>query len=62
MDKYLSANEVAEKLNVPAGGVRRWVREGRLRGFYFGNGRMLRILESDLEKFIQTSEKKEEAK
>lgn len=55
--RFYSANEIAELLNVPASAVRRWVRIGKLKGFYLGNGRTLRVLGSDLEAYLSQSQK-----
>lgn len=49
-EKYLSRNDVAKRLNVSVMTVGRWLQSGKLPGYKFGN--IVRILESDLDKFI----------
>ena len=50
----LTVAEVAARLRVPPATVRRWLREGRLRGALLGGTKLgYRIAESDLERFIQ---------
>lgn len=45
--EYLTASEVAKRLNVSSRSVRRWIAEGTLPGARFG--RQYRVRESDLE-------------
>ena len=52
----LTVAEVAARLKVPVAAVRRWLREGRLRGVMLGGTKLgYRISPSDLEEFIQQS-------
>ncbi len=54
-NKYLTPDEAAERLQVGAPAVRKWLREGSLVGYQFGN--LWRIDETDLENFIKASKK-----
>ncbi len=59
-DCYYSLKEVAEKYNVSGVVVRKWLREGKLKGFKLG-GKIWRTPETELEHFVQngfTTEKK----
>lgn len=59
-ERYYSPEEVAEKYNVSGVVVRKWLREGKLKGFKLG-GKIWRIPEVELERFVQdafTAEKK----
>ncbi len=49
-EKYLSRNDVARRLNVSPITVGRWLQSGKLPEYKFGKS--IRILESDLDKFI----------
>lgn len=54
--KFLSVEDVAERMQASTATVRRWLREGRLQGIRPG-GRKLgwRISEADLQRFIDES-------
>ncbi|MDY6826520.1 MAG: helix-turn-helix domain-containing protein [Bacillota bacterium] len=59
-ERYYSPDEVAEKYNVSGVVVRKWLREGKLKGFKLG-GKIWRIPEAELDRFVQdgfTAEKK----
>jgi excisionase family DNA binding protein len=52
-ERYLSPNEVAQRLNVTPLTVRRWLTSGKLKGLRAG--RLWRVRESDLDAFLQGS-------
>jgi len=54
-ERYLSAEDIAERLNVGSATVRKWLREGKLKGVRAG--RLWRVRESDLEAFLKGGEK-----
>ena len=49
-EKFYTIKEVAELLKVSDGGVRKWLKTGKLKGIKLG--RIWRIKKSDLEEFI----------
>ena len=50
----LTVAAVAARLNVPPATVRRWIRDGRLRGVMLGGTKLgYRVASADLEKFLQ---------
>ena len=51
---YLTVAEVAERLKVYPGTVKRWLREGKLVGVALGDRAGWRISESDLEAFLES--------
>ncbi len=51
-ERYYSPDEVAKKYNVSGVVVRKWLREGKLKGFKLG-GNIWRIHEAELEQFVQ---------
>lgn len=51
-DDLLTVIDVAERLHVRTDAVRRWIREGQLRGIAFGNRTGYRIRASEVEKFL----------
>ncbi len=55
MEKYYSTEDVAEILGFKEKTVREWLRTGKLKGKKVG--RLWRVKESDLEKFINSEEK-----
>lgn len=55
MEKYYSTEDVAEILGFKEKTVREWLRTGKLKGKKVG--RLWRVKESDLEKFINSKEK-----
>jgi excisionase family DNA binding protein len=53
-EEMLTVTDVANRLKVPASTVRRWLREGRLRGVLLGGTKLgYRVRVSDLERFVQ---------
>jgi excisionase family DNA binding protein len=62
MDEQLfTVGEIAAHLRVNEFTVRRWLREGRLRGFRLGGPSGWRIRASDFERFIRQAEQREES-
>jgi excisionase family DNA binding protein len=53
-ERYYSPEEVAEEYNVSGVVVRKWLREGKLKGMKLG-GKIWRIPEAELEQFVQGS-------
>jgi excisionase family DNA binding protein len=51
--KCLAVIEIAEMMKVSRGTVIRWIKTGRLRVFKLGGGRLWRIQEKDLKRFIK---------
>lgn len=51
-ERWLTVNEIVEKLQVHEQTVRRWLREGRLPGRNFGGRTGYRVRTSDLEAFL----------
>ncbi len=55
-ERYLTAEQVAARMQVNPETVRRWLRSGRLRGFLAGSARGgWRVAESDLQDFIRAN-------
>ena len=52
--KYVTIREVAKELNINPQTIRSWVKKGKLRGYRLGE-RSVRILRSDLNRFIKES-------
>lgn len=53
VDRLLTVEQVAERLGASGWTVRRWLREGKLKGRKIGGDRLgYRVKESDLEAFI----------
>lgn len=52
-EKYYTADEVGEKLNVTPKTIRDWIKSGKLHAFRFGN--VYRISEKDINDFIEKS-------
>src|SRR4051812_44579565 len=50
---YLTVAEVAERLRVYPGTVKRWLREGKLVGILLGDRAGWRIAEEDLDVFLE---------
>ncbi len=50
--EYLTASDIASRLNVSSRSVRRWITDGHLPGARFG--RQYRVHESDLEYFVES--------
>jgi len=57
-ERFLTLEQAAERLQVSTGSVRRWLKQGRLRGYKPGGveGAAIRIDESDLDTFMADSE------
>jgi len=55
--RFLTPEDVAEILNVEASTIRKWLREGILKGVKFGG--LWRIPEDELEEFIRKSQAQE---
>ena len=53
VDKILAVKEIGQRLGVSRGTVIYWIRTGRLKAFKLGGGRLWRIRERDLRKFIR---------
>ena len=51
---YLTVAEVAERLKVYPGTVKRWLRDGKLAGVPLGDRAGWRIAEADLERFLHS--------
>jgi excisionase family DNA binding protein len=55
--RLLTVREVAERLRSSPETVRRWLRQGKLRGFRPGGTKLgYRVPESELQRFIQLSQ------
>ncbi len=52
MDRMLTVDQVAERLQVNEQTVRRWLREGELTGVPFGGRTGWRVSEEDLQSFL----------
>jgi excisionase family DNA binding protein len=59
-ERYLSPDDVARRLNVKPLTVRRWLKDGKLRGIKVG--RLWRVRESDLEAFLKGGEREQAEK
>lgn len=55
-DKLLTVEQVAERLQMHAATVRRFIREGKLAGIRLG-GREWRVKSSEMERFIEGGER-----
>ncbi len=51
---YLTVAEVAERLKVYPGTVKRWLRDGKLVGISLGDRAGWRIAEDDLQRFLHS--------
>lgn len=58
VEKLLTPTEVAEILNLSVRTIKGWLREGKLKGVKIGTRGDWRIIERDLEEFIQQKEEK----
>jgi len=55
-ERFLTVAEVAERLRVNVETVRRWLKQGRLKGKLYGGTRMgYRIPETELRRFVEES-------
>ena len=57
MQEIFSVRDVAEKLQVTEGAVRSWLQAGELKGVKLG--RIWRIMEYDLEEFLESKRPQE---
>ena len=55
-ERYYSPDEVAKMFNVSGMVVRKWLREGKLRGIKLGD-KLWRVLEADIEAFVKNGTK-----
>ena len=53
MEKILTINEACEHLRIKRRTALRWIYSGRLQAFKLGGGRLWRIRERDLQRFIR---------
>ena len=53
MEELFTIKEVAGRLKVKRGVIVRWIAAGRLRAFKLGSGRLWRVRERDLKKFLK---------
>jgi excisionase family DNA binding protein len=52
-ETYLTPEEAAKKFNVAAVTIRKWLRQGKLKGYKVG-GTIWRIEQSELEAFVKS--------
>jgi excisionase family DNA binding protein len=50
--EFFTVNEVAEKLKVHPATIKRWLREGKMRGLQLGDRAGWRISKADYDQFI----------
>jgi excisionase family DNA binding protein len=56
-EHLLTVHDVAQRLRVSPGTVRRWLRDGKLRGSRFGGDRIgYRVRETEVERLIASGE------
>ncbi len=53
MTKFLTAQQVADRLQVTPATVKRWLREGQLPGVMLGDRAGWRVAEDDLDAFLR---------
>jgi excisionase family DNA binding protein len=53
MSKLLTVKEVCEFFGVSRGTAMSWIRNGKLRAFKIGGGRLWRVRESELKRFMR---------
>ncbi len=58
MDKLMTVEQVADRLQVNEQTVRRWLREGELMGVPFGGRTGWRVSEEDLQAFLDRQREK----
>jgi excisionase family DNA binding protein len=51
--EFFTVNEVAEKLKVHPATIKRWLREGKMRGLQLGDRAGWRISKADYDQFIE---------
>lgn len=56
-EQWLTVNDVAEKLSVNEGTVRRWLRTKKLKGKHLGGKAGWRVSESEVERFMNQEER-----
>ncbi|UQA63240.1 helix-turn-helix domain-containing protein [Polyangium aurulentum] len=57
-DKLLNVEEVAARLGMSKPTVRRWIQKGELTASYVGPRRLLRVRQTDVEAFLNSSRQK----
>jgi putative resolvase len=53
MEEFVKLREICESLGVSRRTVLRWIYEGRLKAVKLGGGRLWRVRESDLQRFVE---------
>jgi len=53
-ERWYTVSDIVEKLRVHEQTVRRWLREGELRGYNFGGKSGYRIRSSDVDAFLES--------
>jgi excisionase family DNA binding protein len=53
-DRWFTVEQIAQQLQVSEQTVRRWLRDGSIRGHSFGGKAGWRVKESDLNAFLET--------
>ena len=61
-ERWLTAEEIADRLQVHIETVRRWLRAGQLKSTFLGRKAGYRIRESDFEAFMETGPKETAAR
>ena len=56
-ERLLTVAEVAQRIRVHPESVRRWIREGRLRGIALGARAGYRVPENEVERFLNEARK-----
>lgn len=59
--RYLTVAQVGERLQVHPETVRRWLRDGRLRGHFLSRKGGYRVAESELRRFLDQNTKRDAA-
>jgi excisionase family DNA binding protein len=55
--EFFTVNEVAEKLKVHPATIKRWLREGKMRGLQLGDRAGWRVSKADYDQFIEEQQK-----
>jgi excisionase family DNA binding protein len=53
-ERWYTVQEIAERLRINPQTIRRWLRDGELRGHHFGGPAGWRVRENDLEDFLNS--------
>ena len=53
-ERWFTVEQIAQQIQVSEQTVRRWLRDGSIRGHSFGGKAGWRVKESDLNKFLET--------